>query len=77
MDLLSLASSVFHYETEKVIERFEKYKKDGDIIKKKYLSKEITPKEFENWIESKKNKKERETLKFQSSLFLSVFGNKL
>lgn len=51
---MSLANSVSHYETEKAIERFEKYKKDGAIMKKKYLSKEITPKEFEKWIESTK-----------------------
>ena len=30
------------------------YRKDGAIIKKKYLNKEITPKEFEKWIESTK-----------------------
>lgn len=51
---MSLASSVSHYGTEKAIERFEKYKKDGVIMKKKYLNKDITPKEFEKWIESTK-----------------------
>lgn len=51
---MSLASSVSHYGTEKAIENFEKYKKDGAIIKKKYLNKEINPKEFEKWIENTK-----------------------
>lgn len=49
---LSLASSVSHYGTEKAIERFENYKKDGAVMKKKYLNKEISGKEFENWINS-------------------------
>lgn len=47
---MSLASSVSHYGTDRAIERFEEYKKDGAIMKKKYLNNEITPKEFENWI---------------------------
>ena len=52
---MSLASSVSHYGTDTAIERFEKYKKDGAIMKQKYLNKEITPKEFEKWIlDSKK-----------------------
>ncbi len=51
---MSLASSVSHYGTDRAIEKFEKYKKDGAIMKKKYLNKEITPKEFEKWIESTK-----------------------
>lgn len=52
---MSLASSVSHYGTDKSIERFEKYKEDGATMKKKYLNKEITTKEFENWINSTKN----------------------
>ena len=51
---MSLASSVSHYGTDRAIERFEKYKKDGAIIKTKYLNKEITPKEFEKWISDSK-----------------------
>ncbi len=51
---LSLASSVSHYGTEKAIERFENYKKYGAIMKKKYLSKEINKKDFEEWINSTK-----------------------
>lgn len=51
---LSLASSVSHYGTEKAIEKFENYKKDGAIMKKKYLNKEISWKEFERWIKSSK-----------------------
>ena len=52
---MSLASSVSHYGTDSSIARFEKYKLDGAIMKKKYLSKEITAKEFEKWINSTKN----------------------
>lgn len=44
---ISLASSVSHYGTE-----FENYKKYGAIMKKKYLSKEINKKDFEEWINS-------------------------
>ena len=51
---LSLASSVSHYGTEKAIEKFENYKKDGAIMKKKYLDKEISAKEFEKWIKNNK-----------------------
>ena len=52
---MSLASSVSHYGTDTAIARFEKYKKDGAVMKQKYLNKEITPKEFEKWIlDSKK-----------------------
>ena len=47
---LSLASSVSHYGTEKAIEKFENYKKDGAVMKKKYLDKEISGKNFEKWI---------------------------
>ena len=50
---LSLASSVSHYGTEKAIEKFENYKKEGAIMKKKYLDKEITKDEFRNWIAQK------------------------
>lgn len=39
---MSLASSVSHYGTENAIKRFEKYKKEGALIKKKYLNKEIS-----------------------------------
>ena len=43
------------YGTDTTIQRFEKYKKDGVIMKKKYLNKQITPNEFEKWIlDSKK-----------------------
>lgn len=52
---MSLASSVSHYGTDTAITRFEKYKKDGSIMKQKYLNTEITPKEFEKWINSTKN----------------------
>lgn len=51
---LSLASSVSHYGTEKAIERFAKYKKDGAVMKKKYLNKEISAKKFEEWIKNTK-----------------------
>ena len=51
---MSLASSVSHYGTDTAIARFEKYKKDGAIMKQKYLNKEITPKEFEKWISDSK-----------------------
>lgn len=51
---LSLASSVSHYGTEKAIERFDKYKKDGAVMKKKYLNKEISAKKFEEWIKNTK-----------------------
>ena len=51
---LSLASSVSHYGTESAINRFEKYKKEGAIIRKKYLNNEIKKKEFEEWIKNSK-----------------------
>ena len=51
---LSLASSVSHYGTEKAIEKFENYKKEGAVMKKKYLNKEISGKDFEKWIENSK-----------------------
>lgn len=51
---MSLAGSVSHYGTDTAIARFEKYKKDGAVIKQKYLNKEITPKEFEKWISDSK-----------------------
>lgn len=51
---LSLASSVSHYGTNKAIARFEKYKKDGAIMKKKYLEKKISGEEFEKWIKNRK-----------------------
>ena len=51
---MSLASSVSHYGTNKSIERFEKYKKEGLIMKNKYLNKEISPEEFKNWITNTK-----------------------
>lgn len=51
---LSLASSVSHYGTEKAIEKFENYKKDGAIMKKKYLDEEISEKAFKKWIENSK-----------------------
>lgn len=51
---MSLASSVSHYGTNTAIARFEKYKKDGSIMKQKYLNKEITPKDFEKWINNTK-----------------------
>lgn len=51
---MSLASSVCHFGTKKAIENLDKYKKDGAIIKKKYLNKKINPKEFEKWIENTK-----------------------
>lgn len=47
---LSLASSVSHYGTDTAIAKFEKYKKDGAVMKKKYLNKEISGEEFEDWI---------------------------
>lgn len=52
---MSLASSVSHYGTDKAIERFEKYKTEGAIMKAKYQNKEITVEEFEKWINSTKN----------------------
>jgi len=51
---MSLASSVSHYGTDKAIERFEKYKTEGAIIKAKYQNKEISAEEFENWINNTK-----------------------
>lgn len=51
---MSLASSVSHYGTDKTIERFEKYKAEGAIMKSKYQNKEITAEEFEKWINSTK-----------------------
>ncbi len=51
---LSLASSVSHYGTEKAIEKFENYKKEGAVMKKKYLDKEISGKNFKKWINSTK-----------------------
>lgn len=51
---MSLASSVSHYGTDKAIQRFKKYKEEGAIMKAKYLNKEISAKEFENWISSTK-----------------------
>ena len=47
---MSLASSVSHYGTGKAIERFEKYKVEGAIMKQHYLNKEISAEEFEKWI---------------------------
>lgn len=47
---LSLASSVSHYGTDKAIARFEKYKKDGAVMKKKYLDKKISEEYFKTWI---------------------------
>lgn len=52
---MSLASSVSHYGTDKAIERFEKYKKEGAVMKKKFLNKEISKREFKRWIEDSKN----------------------
>lgn len=51
---MSLASSVSHYGTDKAIERFEKYKTEGAIMKAKYQNNEITAEEFEKWIISTK-----------------------
>ena len=51
---MSLASSVSHYGTDTAIAKFEKYKKDGAVMKQKYFNKEITPKEFEKWISDSK-----------------------
>lgn len=53
---MSLASSVSHYGTDKAIEKFETYKKDGNIMKSKYINKEISADEFEKWIINTKNK---------------------
>ena len=47
---LSLASSVSHYGTDKAIAKFEKYKKDGAVMKKKYLDKKISEEYFKTWI---------------------------
>lgn len=51
---MSLASSVSHYGTPKAIQKFEKYKEEGAIMKNKYLNKEISKKEFKKWIEESK-----------------------
>lgn len=51
---MSLASSVSHYRIDTAIAKFEKYKTDGAIMKQKYLNKEISPKEFEKWIQDSK-----------------------
>lgn len=51
---MSLAGSVSHYGTDTAIAKFEKYKKDGAVMKQKYFNKEITPKEFEKWISDSK-----------------------
>lgn len=53
---MSLSSSVSHYGTDSAIKRFEEYKKEGAIMKSKYINKEISAKQFENWINSTKNK---------------------
>ncbi len=53
---MSLASNYSHYHTENSKIKFEKYKKEGAIMKKKYLNKEISKKELKKWIESSKNK---------------------
>lgn len=47
---MSLASSVSHYATDTAIKKFEKYKKDGAVMRKKYLNKEISSGDFERWI---------------------------
>lgn len=47
---MSLASSVSHYGTDKAIERFEKYKVEGTIMKQQYLNNEISAEKFEKWI---------------------------
>ena len=49
---MSLASSVSHYGTPKAIEKFETYKKDGAVMKEKYLNKEISKKECKKWVEN-------------------------
>ena len=51
---LYLVSSVSHYNNEKAIEKFENYKKEGAIMKKKYLDKEISGKDLRKWIENTK-----------------------
>lgn len=74
---MSLASSVSHYGTNTAIARFEKYKKDGAIIKQKYLNKEISPKEFEKWIlDSKKQNKEDFLVLFFYTFFLQAHTQK-
>ena len=67
---MSLASSISHYGTDKAIEKFEKYREDRAIMKKKYLNKEITAKELENWINSTKILYYKNLYKF---LFTQVF----
>lgn len=51
---LSLASAVSHYGTDTAIDRFERYKREGAIIRKKYINNEIEKKEFEEWIKNSK-----------------------
>ena len=51
---MALASYVSKNGTDTDINRNKKYKKDGAIMKQKYLNKEITPKEFEKWISDSK-----------------------
>ena len=51
---LSLAGSVSHYGTVKAIEKFENYKKEGAVMKKKYLDKGISGKDLRKWIENTK-----------------------
>lgn len=50
-----MSSSVSHYGIQKAIQKFENYKKNGAVMKKKYLNKEITKDKFRNWIQSSKN----------------------
>ena len=51
---MSLASSVSHYGTDKAVEKFERYKFEGAIMKRKYLNKEISESAFIRWIENSK-----------------------
>ena len=46
----SLATSVYNYDTDNAIKKFEKYKTEGAMMKAKYQNKEITSEEFIKWI---------------------------
>ncbi len=51
---MSLASSVSHYGSDTAVKRFEKYKCEVAVMKRKYLAKEISEKDFIRWIDTSK-----------------------
>ena len=55
----SLATSVYNYDTDNAIKKFEKYKTEGAMMKAKYQNKEITSEEFIKWIFYSKSQETR------------------